>query len=191
MVEMIETAAILNQATENSFVILDEIGRGTSTYDGISIAWATIEFIIKKIKCKALFATHYHELSALSEKYEELENFTFRIKEWQQELIFLHEIVRGSAESSYGIQVAKKAGIPEAVINEAKIIMKKIKSKGLKLNKQDKQISIEYVKNTNDNYIESQKNIINKILEINLEKVTPIKAINILYEIKEMIKNKN
>ena len=191
MVEMIETAAILNQATENSFVILDEIGRGTSTYDGISIAWATIEFIIKKIKCKALFATHYHELSALSEKYEELENFTFRIKEWQQELIFLHEIVRGSAESSYGIQVAKKAGIPEAVINEAKIIMKKIKSKGLNLNEQDKQIKIEYDKNTNDNFIESQKTIINKILEINLEKVTPIKAINILYEIKEMIKNKN
>ena len=113
MVEMLETSNILNSATNRSLVILDEIGRGTSTFDGISIAWATSEYLLEKIKCKVLFATHYNELANLEKKFKGLELNTFRVKEWKGELIFLYEIIKGLAESSYGIQVGKMAGLPK------------------------------------------------------------------------------
>ena len=116
MVEMIETAAILNQAGERSFVILDEIGRGTATFDGLSIAWAAIEHLHEANFCRTLFATHYHELTALSEVLPRLSNVTMKVKEWQGDVIFLHEVAPGSADRSYGIQVARLAGLPEAVI---------------------------------------------------------------------------
>ncbi len=119
MVEMIETAAILNQATARSLVILDEIGRGTATFDGLSIAWATIEHLHEVNRCRALFATHFHELTALAAKLESLECHTMRIKEWQGDVVFLHEIAPGSADRSYGIQVAKLAGLPQAVVARA------------------------------------------------------------------------
>jgi DNA mismatch repair protein MutS len=123
MVEMVETAAILNQAGERSLVILDEIGRGTATFDGLSIAWATIEHLHEKNRCRALFATHFHELTALSAALPRLFNATVRVKEWQGEVVFLHEVVPGAADRSYGIQVAKLAGLPAAVIERAKVVL--------------------------------------------------------------------
>ncbi|TNF61214.1 MAG: DNA mismatch repair protein MutS, partial [Rhodobacteraceae bacterium] len=123
MVEMVETAAILNQADDRAMVILDEIGRGTSTYDGLSIAWATLEHLHDVNRCRALFATHYHELTALAGKLAGVENATVAVKEWQGEVIFLHEVRKGAADRSYGVQVAQLAGLPRAVIDRARIVL--------------------------------------------------------------------
>jgi DNA mismatch repair protein MutS len=126
MVEMVETAAILNQAGERALVILDEIGRGTATFDGLSIAWATVEHLHDVNKCRALFATHFHELTALAGRLDRLHNATVRVKEWQGDVVFLHEVVAGAADRSYGIQVAKLAGLPPSVIERAKLVLAKL-----------------------------------------------------------------
>ncbi len=123
MVEMVESAAILNQAGPKSFVILDEIGRGTSTYDGLSIAWAALEHLHEVNRCRALFATHYHELTALASKLPQLACHTMRVKEWQGDVVFLHEVAPGTADRSYGIHVAKLAGLPESVTGRATEIL--------------------------------------------------------------------
>jgi DNA mismatch repair protein MutS len=123
MVEMIETAAILNQAGERALVILDEIGRGTATFDGLSIAWAVIEHLHEKNRARALFATHFHELTRLSEKLGRLDNLTVRVTDWNGEVVFLHEIVPGAADRSYGIQVAKLAGLPGPVVSRARELL--------------------------------------------------------------------
>jgi DNA mismatch repair protein MutS len=128
MVEMVETAAILNQATERSLVILDEIGRGTATFDGLSIAWATIEHLHERNRCRTLFATHFHELTALAAKLDRLTNVTVRVKEWQGDVVFLHEVVAGAADRSYGIAVAKLAGLPAAVTERAKLILAELEA---------------------------------------------------------------
>jgi DNA mismatch repair protein MutS len=128
MVEMVETAAILNQARERSLVILDEIGRGTATFDGLSIAWATVEHLHAANRCRALFATHFHELTALSAKLPRLFNATARVKEWRGDVVFLHEVVAGVADRSYGIQVAKLAGLPAPVIDRAKVVLAKLEA---------------------------------------------------------------
>jgi len=126
MVEMVETAAILNQAGDRSLVILDEIGRGTATFDGLSIAWATIEHLHEVNRSRALFATHYHELTALSQKLGRLSNATVSVKEWNGDVIFLHEIVPGAADRSYGIQVAKLAGLPSSVVERSKQVLSQL-----------------------------------------------------------------
>jgi DNA mismatch repair protein MutS len=123
MVEMIETAAILNLAGPRALVILDEIGRGTATFDGLSIAWAALEHLHEVNKCRTLFATHYHELTALAPKLEQLSCNTMRVKEWQDDVVFLHEVVAGSADRSYGIHVARLAGLPEAVLTRAEEVL--------------------------------------------------------------------
>ncbi len=123
MVEMVETAAILNQADDRALVILDEIGRGTATYDGLSIAWATLEHLHDVNRCRALFATHYHEMSALSAKLAGVENATVSVKEWEGDVIFLHEVKRGTADRSYGVQVARLAGLPPVVVERAKVVL--------------------------------------------------------------------
>lgn len=123
MVEMIETAAILNQASERSLVILDEIGRGTATFDGLSIAWATLEHLHERNRCRALFATHFHELTALAGRLMRLLNLTSRVREWKGDVVFLHEIEAGAADRSYGVQVARLAGLPASVITRAKTIL--------------------------------------------------------------------
>ncbi|MEP4196287.1 MAG: DNA mismatch repair protein MutS [Aliishimia sp.] len=123
MVEMVETAAILNQSDDRALVILDEIGRGTSTYDGLSIAWATLEHLHDVNSCRALFATHYHELTALASKLVGVRNATVAVKEWEGEVIFLHEVREGSADRSYGVQVAKLAGLPSVVIDRARMVL--------------------------------------------------------------------
>ncbi len=128
MVEMIETAAILNQAGERSLVILDEIGRGTATFDGLSIAWATIEHLHESNRCRALFATHFHEMTALAAKLKRIHNATMRVKEWHGDVVFLHEVVAGAADRSYGIQVAKLAGLPASVIERARLVLAQLEA---------------------------------------------------------------
>lgn len=123
MVEMVETATILNLATERSLVILDEIGRGTATYDGLSIAWACVEHLHEVNRCRALFATHFHELTALSSRLERVMNATVKVREWQGDVVFLHEVVPGKADRSYGIQVARLAGLPSGVIDRAREVL--------------------------------------------------------------------
>ncbi|WP_075216888.1 DNA mismatch repair protein MutS [Mongoliimonas terrestris] len=130
MVEMIETAAILTQAGPRAFVILDEIGRGTATYDGLAIAWATVEHLHAVNRSRALFATHYHELTALSERLPRVTNATVKVKEWKGDVVFLHEIVPGAADRSYGIQVAKLAGLPAAVVERAKAVLAELEKTG-------------------------------------------------------------
>ena len=123
MVEMTEAANILNNATPRSLVILDEIGRGTSTYDGVSLAWAITEYLHDQVGCRALFATHYHELAQLADKLPGLRNYNVLVREWQEEIVFLHKIAAGSADKSYGIHVARLAGVPEEVLDRAKEVL--------------------------------------------------------------------
>jgi DNA mismatch repair protein MutS len=130
MVEMRETAEILRDATRRSLVILDEIGRGTSTYDGLAIAWAVAEHLFDAIGCRALFATHYHELTALAAKLDGLACHTMRVKEWQGDVVFLHEVGPGAADRSYGIHVAKLAGLPPPVIARAEQVLDALEKSG-------------------------------------------------------------
>lgn len=128
MVEMIETAAILNQATERSLVILDEVGRGTSTFDGVSIAWATVEHLHNQNKCRSLFATHYHELTDLEAQLKHVKCYTMKIKEWQGDVVFLHAVIPGAADRSYGLYVAKLAGIPKPVLARAQEVLSSLEA---------------------------------------------------------------
>jgi DNA mismatch repair protein MutS len=123
MVEMVETAAILNQAGPRALVILDEIGRGTATFDGLSIAWAAVEHLHEQNRCRALFATHYHELTALAGRLSALACHTMRVKEWKGDVVFLHEVAPGAADRSYGIHVARLAGLPKPVIARAEEVL--------------------------------------------------------------------
>ncbi|WP_107497917.1 DNA mismatch repair protein MutS [Thalassobius sp. I31.1] len=126
MVEMVETAAILNQADDRAFVILDEIGRGTATWDGLSIAWATLEYLHETNKCRALFATHYHELTQLADTLQGVDNATVAVKEWEGDVIFLHEVHKGAADRSYGVQVARLAGLPSSVVERARVVLEQL-----------------------------------------------------------------
>jgi DNA mismatch repair protein MutS len=128
MVEMVETAAILNQADDHALVILDEIGRGTATWDGLSIAWAVMEHLHGRNRCRALFATHYHEMTALSARLPGVENATVSVREWEGEVIFLHEVRKGAADRSYGVQVARLAGLPASVVDRAREILHQLES---------------------------------------------------------------
>jgi len=125
---MVETAAILNQATSRSLVILDEIGRGTATYDGLSIAWAALEYLHDANACRALFATHYHELTVLAENLNDLAPHHMKVQDWQGEVVFLHEVASGTADRSYGIHVAKLAGLPVDVIARAEQVLQRLES---------------------------------------------------------------
>ncbi|KAF0112279.1 MAG: DNA mismatch repair protein MutS [Rhodospirillaceae bacterium] len=130
MVEMIETSAILNQATARSFVILDEIGRGTATFDGLSIAWATVEHLHDVVRCRGIFATHYHELTALAGRLPRLACHTMRIREWHDQIIFLHEVAAGAADRSYGLHVARLAGLPDSVLARAQEVLAMLENSG-------------------------------------------------------------
>jgi DNA mismatch repair protein MutS len=130
MAEMVETAAILTQATPRSFVILDEIGRGTATYDGLAIAWACAEALHDVNRCRALFATHYHELATLEDRLGHVSNLSLKAKEWNGDLVFLHEAGPGPADRSYGVQVAKLAGVPPAVVARARQVLERLESEG-------------------------------------------------------------
>ena len=126
MVEMLETASILNQASDRALVILDEVGRGTSTYDGMAIAWACVEYLHDVIRCRGLFATHYHELTKLALQLPFAGNLSLKAREWRGDLIFLHEIQDGPADKSYGVQVARLAGLPKSAVNRAKKVLEEL-----------------------------------------------------------------
>ncbi len=128
MVEMVETAAILNQATERSLVILDEIGRGTATFDGLSIAHASVEHLNAVNRSRAFFATHFHELTPLAETLPRVFNLTMRVREWKGDLVFLHEVAHGAADRSYGVQVAKLAGLPASVVKRARTLLTQLEA---------------------------------------------------------------
>lgn len=182
MVEMAEVANILKDATRNSLIILDEIGRGTSTYDGLSIAWAVTEYIATKIGCKTLFATHYHELVALENKIEGIKNYSVAVKEKGEDIIFLRKIMEGGTDESYGIHVAKLAGVPNDVVKRANKILGNLEKGGVKVkeNKDDK------------NQVEGQMDLCNlqfadiarELDKVNVNELTPIEALNVLVKIK-------
>ena len=186
MVEMLETSNILNSATNRSLVILDEIGRGTSTFDGISIAWATSEFLLEKIKCKVLFATHYNELANLEKKFKGLELNTFRVKEWKGELIFLYEIIQGLAESSYGIQVGKMAGLPKEVTDLAFNILLKLEKKDYSYFNSSEQLRIGFNKKKENDFSHLEE-LSSSIKSIDLNNISPNEALQKLYEIQKKI----
>ena len=188
MVEMMEVATILKEATQNSLVILDEIGRGTSTYDGLSIAWAVAEFIADKEKCgaKTLFATHYHELTELEEKLEGVKNYNIAVKEKGEDIIFLRKILRGGTDESYGIHVARLAGVPKTVTQKADEILKGLERKNILTGK--KQESKKVVEGQFDMFNYKLAEIAHEIDKINLNELTPIDALNTLVKIKEKMK---
>jgi DNA mismatch repair protein MutS len=131
MVEMTETARILNTATSRSLVILDEIGRGTSTYDGVSLAWSVVEHLHEYVGCRTLFATHYHELTDLAKDLAGVKNLNVAVREWADDVVFLHKIIDGAADKSYGIHVARLAGIPREVLERAKEILAQLETEHL------------------------------------------------------------
>ncbi len=189
MVEMSEVANILRNATKNSLVILDEIGRGTSTFDGLSIAWAVVEYLVNNstIGAKTLFATHYHELTELEGKIEGVQNYCITVKEKGDDIIFLRKIAKGGADKSYGIQVAKIAGVPDSVIYRSKEILNELsdaditkKTKDLTVREKPIQLNLFEV---------NEEPVLKKLKSININKVTPIDALNILNELKTLCDN--
>ena len=190
MVEMMEVANILKEATANSLVVLDEIGRGTSTYDGLSIAWAVAEYIENKEKCgaKTLFATHYHELTQLEDTLEGVKNYSIAVKEKGEDIIFLRKIIPGGTDESYGVHVARLAGVPKAVTQRANEILKKIERKNVLVNKAQEKEDKKQVSGQLDLYNFKLAEIAHELDKVNVNELTPIEALNTLVKIKEEIK---
>jgi DNA mismatch repair protein MutS len=189
MVEMVETAAILHQADSRALVILDEIGRGTATYDGLSIAWATLEHLHDINRSRALFATHYHELTALSEKLARVENATVAVKEWQGEVIFLHEVIKGAADRSYGVQVAQLAGLPKSVVDRARIVLEALE-KGERENGGAAKALIDdlplfAMASSPSSSIAKPSAVEERLRAIQPDELTPRDALKLLYELKD------
>ena len=182
MVEMIETATILNQATERSFVILDEIGRGTATFDGLSIAWATIEHIHDVNRCRTLFATHYHELKELTQKLDGLHAVTMQVKEWKGDIVFLHHVVDGSADRSYGIHVAGLAGIPRSVIARANEILEILEG-----NEAPKVPNSMPLFNNSKPAKPRVSAVEEKLNDVNIDELSPKEALDLLYKMKGLL----
>lgn len=192
MVEMVETAAILNQADEHALVILDEIGRGTATYDGLSIAWAALEHLHDVNKSRALFATHYHELTALSDKLAGVENATVTVKEWEGDVIFLHEVRKGAADRSYGVQVAKLAGLPESVVERARVVLDALEKGEREGGTRQKALIDDlplFSATPSPAPARSKSSAAEeKLAEILPDELTPKQALNLLYELKSLTK---
>jgi len=195
MVEMVETAAILNQAGERSLIILDEIGRGTSTFDGLSIAWAAVEYLHEVNRCRAIFATHFHELTALSEKLPRLHNHTMKVREWKGDVVFLHEVGSGAADRSYGVQVAKLAGLPDAVVSRARDVLHQLEQgdmsgKANRLIDDLPLFSITASQAANTMSVSSvpvSSGIIQALHALNPDSLSPREALDALYRLKAMI----
>jgi DNA mismatch repair protein MutS len=195
MVEMIETANILNYATNKSLVILDEIGRGTSTYDGIAIAWAVVEYLSQNIQARTLFATHYHELTQLSKEFKNIKNFNVAVREWNDQILFLRKIVEGGTDKSYGIHVARLAGVPKWVIERSKkilILLESTNSLASQLEQKDREVTnLEEpeVKRSQLPLFESkmQHPIIQELERIQINEITPLMALNLIEQWKSKI----
>jgi DNA mismatch repair protein MutS len=183
MVEMSEVALILRTATKDSLIILDEVGRGTSTYDGLGIAWSVVEYLCKKVKAKTLFATHYHELSELEGIVEGVKNYKITVKEINGTIMFLRRIMRGSANKSFGIEVASLAGVPAEVTQRAKVILKNLEKNDTA--KKQAQIQIE------EENLEVDLSEVERIIsDVDVNNLTPVQALSLLVDLKEKI-NKN
>ncbi|MDC1500617.1 DNA mismatch repair protein MutS [Octadecabacter sp.] len=190
MVEMVETAAILNQADDRALVILDEIGRGTATYDGLSIAWATLEHLHEVNRCRALFATHYHEMTGLSEKLEGVANATVTVKEWDGDVIFLHEVKRGTADRSYGVQVARLAGLPKSVVERAKVVLEALE-KGEREGKQKAVIDdlpLFSVTPTPTPQKPAPSEVEARLKDVMPDDLSPKDALDLIYELRGLVK---
>ncbi len=179
MVEMTEVANIINNATPNSLIILDEIGRGTSTYDGLSIAWAVVEYVVNNIKAKTMFATHYHELTDLEGKIEGVKNYKITVKELQGSIVFMRKIMRGGANKSFGIEVAELAGVSTDITERAKVILKN-------LEKSDYKISRENYSDANTGLSETER----IISDIDINNLSPMQAFNVIADLQEKVKGK-
>ena len=191
MVEMVETAAILNQATEKSLVILDEIGRGTATFDGLSIAWATLEYLHDAIKCRGLFATHYHELTRLTTTLPRLSPHAMAVKEWKGDIIFLHEVVKGAADQSYGVHVAKLAGIPAPVIARSKQVLELLQqsetSGALAKLADDLPLFSAVIKESkNQEIIDADNKLRDELNAIDADSLSPREALDLIYKLKNL-----
>jgi len=191
MVEMTETANIINNATEKSLVILDEVGRGTSTYDGLSLAWAITEYIATKIKCRTLFATHYHELTELAELFTNIRNCNVAVREWMDEVVFLHKILPGGTDKSYGIHVAKLAGVPKSILERSKEILEELEST-FQREATGEHLSRHKTKEPDQNllFVEKHKSVLEKLASTDINNLTPLEAINLLNQIKNEIEEK-
>jgi len=191
MVEMIETAAILNQATARSLVILDEIGRGTATFDGLSIAWATLEHLHDSNRCRALFATHYHELTALAGRLDDLAPHTMRVKEWKGEIIFLHEVTSGAADRSYGIYVARLAGLPGSVIARAEVVLAELDQgdqTGVAARLAEELPLFAAVHDGKDGLVSGASGpLVEALSSIHPDELAPREALEALYKLKELL----
>ena len=190
MVEMVETAAILNQADDRALVILDEIGRGTATYDGLSIAWATLEHLHEVNRCRALFATHYHEMTALAGKLPGVKNATVTVKEWEGEVIFLHEVREGAADRSYGVQVARLAGLPPSVIERAKVVLEALEQGDREGGKQSTLIDdLPLFRAAPPPPPKAQKAsaVEERLKGVHPDELTPMEALRLVYEIKGLM----
>lgn len=195
MVEMVETAAIVNQATERSLVILDEIGRGTATFDGLSIAWAVVEHLHEINKSRALFATHYHELTVLATKMKNIFLHSMRVKEWEDSIIFMHEVIKGSADRSYGIHVAKLAGVPENVLKRAEQVLEKLEAgeqKSAVTTELADDLPLFAVVGVKEKEQKNQNNDISKIekevKDVNPDDMTPKEAMDFVYKLCSLLK---
>lgn len=182
MVEMNELASILNNATKNSLIILDEIGRGTSTIDGLSIAWATVEYLLSHIGAKTLFATHYHELVELENKFSQVKNYSIAVREFGREIVFLHKIIKGGTDKSFGVEVARLAGLPAELTENAKKMLKR-------LNKNETSILEEENQELAPQPSENHDKIISKLKKMDVNSLTPLEALNILSQLNEELQN--
>ena len=193
MVEMVETASILNQADERSFVILDEIGRGTATFDGLSIAWAVIEHLHETNRCRALFATHYHELTTLVSKLNKMSLHCMKIKEFNDEVIFLHEVIEGAADRSYGIHVAKLAGLPKVVIKRAEQVLNSLEHTGKQKNIASlaDDLPLFATLKPKEEVVAVKSEVSKFIDELNPDELTPREALEKLYELKSLNQTPN
>ena len=187
MVEMSEMANILNNATENSLLILDEIGRGTSTFDGLSIAWAVLEHICDKTLCgaKTLFATHYHELTELEGKLQGVKNFRISVKEIGEDILFLRKIVRGGGDKSFGIQVARLAGVPQAVLDRAKQILSDLEHADIA--REHPQLMEKDLFQSVPDDDPAERKVISRLREMDIDRLTPLEALNRLYSLRALL----
>ena len=191
MVEMTETANIINNATERSLVILDEVGRGTSTYDGLALAWAITEHIANKIKCRTLFATHYHELTELAELFTNVKNCNVAVREWMDEVVFLYKILPGGTDKSYGIHVAKLAGVPQSILDRSKEILEELEIAFTKEVTSDRLAKHKTKQPDKDLlFVEKHKGVLEKLGSIDINNLTPLEAINLLSQIRDEIADK-
>ncbi len=191
MVEMTETANIINNATVKSLVILDEVGRGTSTYDGLALAWAITEYISNKLKCRTLFATHFHELTELAELFSNVKNCNVAVCEWMDEVVFLHKILPGGTDKSYGIHVAKLAGVPKSILERSTEILEELESTFQK-EASGEHLAMHKKKQPDKDslFVQKHKSILDKLALTDVNNLTPIEAINLLGQIREEIEQK-